>query len=77
METLSEEMRILCCNDTSVEKLIITGAVRSIEKVSRWLQTVCVHEDKLPAHAILKGSAYLDWIGPALIRHANDAGKIS
>ncbi len=79
VETLSEEMRILYVAMTRArEKLIITGAVRSIEKkVSRWLQTACVHEDKLPAHAILKGSGYLDWIGPALIRHANDAGEKS
>ena len=60
VETLSEEMRILYVAMTRArEKLIITGAVRSIEKgLSMASNSVC-HEDKLPAHAILKGSGYL------------------
>ena len=71
IETLSEEMRILYVALTRArEKLIITGAVNNISKaVSKWAQSAGVRENKLPANEMLKGGRYLDWIGPALLRH--------
>ncbi|MBP7177063.1 MAG: helicase-exonuclease AddAB subunit AddA [Thermoclostridium sp.] len=71
VETLSEEMRILYVAMTRArEKLILTGAVRNVEQsVNKWLRIAATHEQKLPAHAMISGSGFLDWIGPALLRH--------
>ncbi len=70
-ETLSEEMRILYVALTRArEKLIITGAANNVGKaVTKWLATAGTQESRLPDHEMLKGSNYLDWIGPALMRH--------
>lgn len=74
VETISEEMRILYVAMTRArEKLIMTGSVASVERAAaKWLRVASTREDKLPAHAMLNASGYLDWIGPALIRHRND-----
>ena len=74
-ETLSEEMRLLYVAMTRArEKLIITGAVRDIPKAAaKWANSAVEREDKLPPYEMLKGSSYLDWIGPALIRHQDCA----
>lgn len=76
VETLSEEMRILYVAMTRArEKLILTGAVRNVEQsVKKWLRTASTQEEKLPAHAVLSGSGFLDWIGPALLRHVPKEG---
>ena len=76
-ETLSEEMRILYVALTRArEKLIITGAVSDVPKaVAKWAQCADVPEDKLPAYEMLKGGRYIDWIGPALLRH-KDCGAL-
>ncbi|MHB8125338.1 MAG: helicase-exonuclease AddAB subunit AddA [Desulfitobacteriaceae bacterium] len=70
-ETLSEEMRILYVALTRArEKLIITGAVSDIPKaLAKWLKSAAVLEDKLSSYEMLKGGRYLDWLGPALLRH--------
>jgi ATP-dependent helicase/nuclease subunit A len=76
-ETLSEEMRILYVALTRArEKLIITGAVNDTGKaVSKWLSAAGYREEKLPGHEMLKANNYLDWIGPALLRH-NGCGSL-
>ncbi len=70
-ETLAEEMRILYVALTRArEKLIITGSVSDVPKaVAKWAKCAGARENWLPAHEILKGGRYLDWIGPALLRH--------
>jgi ATP-dependent helicase/nuclease subunit A len=75
-ETLSEEMRILYVALTRArEKLIITGAVSDISKAAaKWAQCAGVRDDRLPAYEMLKGGRYLDWIGPALLRHKGCGG---
>lgn len=72
-ETLSEEMRILYVALTRArEKLIITGAVNDIKKAAaRWFSTADIKDNKLPDFEMLKGNSYLDWIGPAVVRHRN------
>jgi len=72
-ETLSEEMRILYVALTRArEKVIITGAVKDAGKtVGKWLASAEVQEEKLPSYEMIKAANYLDWIGPALIRHKN------
>jgi len=71
LETLSEEMRILYVAFTRArEKLIITGTVKDLKKsVSRWLECQCPGAAKLPEYEMLKARNYLDWIGPAVLRH--------
>jgi len=79
VETLSEEMRILYVALTRArEKLIITGSVRNIEKsAARWLRIASTQDRRLPDSEMLKASGYLDWIGPALIRHKPADGEKS
>ena len=71
METLSEEMRILYVALTRAkEKLIITGYDKNFEKtLNKWTDALDCKLEKLPPHIIIKGGKYLNWIGPALIRH--------
>jgi ATP-dependent helicase/nuclease subunit A len=77
VETLSEEMRILYVAMTRArEKLILTGAVRNVEQsVTKWLRAASTPDEKLPAYAMLAGAGFLDWIGPALLRHARQDGS--
>lgn len=76
-ETLSEEIRILYVALTRArEKLIITGAVSDVPKaVAKWARCSGIPEDKLPAYEMIKGGRYIDWIGPALLRH-KDCGAL-
>jgi len=70
-ENLSEEMRILYVAMTRArEKLIITGAVGDTTKtVSKWARCANVQGEKLSVYDVHKGRCFLDWIGPALLRH--------
>ena len=71
LETLSEEMRILYVAFTRArEKLIIMGSVRDICKTcAKWCASASATEEKLPSFDMMQASNYLDWIGPALVRH--------
>lgn len=73
LETLSEEMRILYVAMTRArEKLILTGAVGSLEKTAgKWLATAAGSSIKFPAHEMSKARNYLDWICPSVMRHKN------
>lgn len=70
-ETLSEEMRILYVALTRArEKLIITGSVKDMTKsLLRWCSCICSNGLKLPEYDMLKASCFLDWVGPAVLRH--------
>ncbi|EJO5348335.1 helicase-exonuclease AddAB subunit AddA [Clostridium botulinum] len=70
LETLSEEMRILYVALTrSREKLIITGLINDIDKtVENWL-SLSDNKNKVPEYHVMGGRTYLDWIGPAVIKH--------
>ncbi|MEL7567304.1 MAG: helicase-exonuclease AddAB subunit AddA [Dehalobacterium sp.] len=76
-ETLSEEMRILYVALTRAkEKLIITGTVSKLEKaLGKWGGSASFEGNKLPSYEILKSDKYLDWLGPALLRH-RDGSKL-
>ena len=71
METLSEEMRILYVALTRAkEKLILTGAVADIAKAcQKWTKISEGDKEKLPVYQVLNANNYLDWIGPAVLRH--------
>ncbi|ADY57199.1 ATP-dependent helicase/nuclease subunit A [Syntrophobotulus glycolicus DSM 8271] len=70
-ETLSEEMRILYVALTRArEKLVITATVKDLDKdVRKWAESAGSAGEKLPAYEVLHSNRYLDWIGPALMRH--------
>lgn len=71
MENLAEEMRILYVALTRPkEKMYLVGTVKNLEKQVRlWGQQLENKEWRLPAHILVKARSYLDWLGPALIRH--------
>ena len=71
LETISEEMRVLYVALTRAkEKLILVGSVKNTEKtIKKWSKSL-EHQDWLLKDSIrAKATSYLDWIGPALIRH--------
>lgn len=73
MESLSEEMRVLYVALTRAkEKLIMTGAVKNIEKYAqKWSYGIESDDEKLPEYEILRARNYLDWICPVIMRHKN------
>jgi len=73
METLSEEMRVLYVAFTRAkEKLIITGSVRDHEKAcAAWCKRAADSDAKLSVYDMMQATSYLDWIGPAVARHAS------
>ncbi|WP_141603578.1 helicase-exonuclease AddAB subunit AddA [Terrilactibacillus laevilacticus] len=70
-ETLAEEMRILYVALTRAkEKLILVSALKDVEKtISSWKEALFEKEWILPTHMRNKAKTYLDWIGPAIMRH--------
>ena len=71
MELLAEEMRVLYVALTRAkEKLMIIGTVKDGEKAKQNWTQMANHSDWL-LHEFDRASAksYLDWIGPALVRH--------
>ncbi|MGP4082081.1 helicase-exonuclease AddAB subunit AddA [Pseudalkalibacillus sp. R45] len=71
MEMVAEEMRILYVALTRAqEKLILLGAVRDLDKqVTQWEHLVSRKGWLLPDFERASAKSYLDWIGPAVIRH--------
>lgn len=71
IEMLSEELRVLYVALTRAkEKLILIGTVKKAEKVlEEWRKHLTHGEWLLPDFERAKAKCYLDWIGPALIRH--------
>lgn len=70
-ETMAEEMRILYVALTRArEKLIMLGTTRNGERLlEQWNAHAQTSGWTLPAYAATKARSYLDWIGPAIIRH--------
>ncbi|MDQ0232241.1 helicase-exonuclease AddAB subunit AddA [Metabacillus malikii] len=71
MELLAEEMRVLYVALTRAkEKLYLLGTLKDAEKtISSWQNLISHNEWLLPDFERAKAKTYLDWIGPALIRH--------
>lgn len=72
-ENKAEEMRVLYVAMTRArEKLIMTGSVRDFAKFADYCTKHANFSDRiLPEHIIINAKSYLDWIGPALARHAD------
>lgn len=71
LETLSEEMRILYVAFTRAkEKLIITGATKSVDKLASncCLSASFSNNNILPSE-VIKAKSYLEWICLALCKH--------
>ncbi|MEO3947371.1 UvrD-helicase domain-containing protein [Gorillibacterium sp. CAU 1737] len=71
LEALAEEMRVLYVALTRArEKLILVGTVKDAAKAAgSWLRSGAGGGETLPDYELANASCYLDWIGPALIRH--------
>lgn len=79
METLAEEQRLLYVAMTRAkEKCILIGTVRNAaQSIEKW-SSISSHEEwQLPPHTISTARSYLEWIGPALIRHRDVAKGFS
>ncbi|MGM7700823.1 helicase-exonuclease AddAB subunit AddA [Pseudalkalibacillus sp. Hm43] len=71
MEMISEEMRILYVALTRAkEKLVLVGALRDLHKqLQQWQHMISRKGWLLPDFERAAAKSYLDWIGPAVIRH--------
>ncbi|KAA8782703.1 ATP-dependent helicase/nuclease subunit A [Paenibacillus sp. 4624] len=74
-ELLAEEMRVLYVALTRPkEKMVLIGTVKdAAKKAQTWSQVKDSPELALPDYLLAAGRNYLDWIGPALIRHRDAA----
>jgi ATP-dependent helicase/nuclease subunit A len=71
MEMLAEEMRVLYVALTRAkEKLYLLASVKSLQKkLTKWEQALHSTDWLLSDYDRAAAGCYLDWIGPALIRH--------
>lgn len=71
MEMLAEEMRVLYVALTRAkEKLYLVGTLKDADKtIDEWNESVSQQEWLLQDYERASATSYLDWIGPALIRH--------
>lgn len=71
MEMLAEEMRVLYVALTRAkEKLYLLASVKEIQKtVEKWAGAANQTEWLLEEYMRVSADNYLDWIGPALVRH--------
>ncbi|TYR77844.1 helicase-exonuclease AddAB subunit AddA [Rossellomorea vietnamensis] len=71
LETIAEEMRVLYVALTRAkEKLYLIGTVKDAEKsIKQWNAAAHHQEWLLPDFERAKALSFMDWIGPALVRH--------
>ena len=76
-ETKAEEMRILYVAMTRArERLILVGSMSEKKweaNAAKWCRTANCPDERLPADMVRSANTYLDWILPALARHADGA----
>lgn len=70
-ELLAEELRVLYVALTRArERLILVGSLSDLQgKAVGWSHVLDSDSERLPAYLLGAGQSYLDWLGPALIRH--------
>ncbi|CAM4523100.1 MAG: helicase-exonuclease AddAB subunit AddA [Paenibacillus macerans] len=75
MELLAEEMRVLYVALTRPkDKLVLVSAVKNLRKtVEVWGAALEAADEQLPDYLLARGRCYLDWIGPAIVRHRSAA----
>ncbi|MGM0846807.1 MAG: helicase-exonuclease AddAB subunit AddA [Bacillota bacterium] len=71
LETIAEEMRVLYVALTRAkEKLYLIGTVKDAEKsIKQWNAAARHQEWLLPDFDRAKALSFMDWVGPALVRH--------
>ncbi|MCR8631436.1 helicase-exonuclease AddAB subunit AddA [Paenibacillus radicis (ex Xue et al. 2023)] len=71
MEMLAEEMRVLYVALTRArEKLYLLATVKEADKLlQNWARYIEHDKLLLPDDTLAKARSYLDWIGPAIMRH--------
>lgn len=76
-ESKAEEMRVLYVAMTRArERLILTGTVAAAQwqkKTQAWCQSLVEADTALPSVMIRRANSYLDWVAPAIARHADGA----
>jgi ATP-dependent helicase/nuclease subunit A len=75
LELIAEEMRVLYVALTRAkEKLYLIGSTKNKEKLlEKWQKHLSEMNWLLSDFDRMKGKSYLDWVGPALIRHRDAA----
>ncbi|QQZ61410.1 UvrD-helicase domain-containing protein [Paenibacillus sonchi] len=75
LELLAEEMRVLYVGLTRPrDKMILVGTVRDLPRtLAGWSSVQGREQMLLEDHMLARGRSYLDWVGPALIRHPRAA----
>ncbi|WP_019153305.1 helicase-exonuclease AddAB subunit AddA [Robertmurraya massiliosenegalensis] len=75
LEMLAEEMRVLYVALTRAkEKLFLLSSVKELDKkLVEWSKELANREWLLKEYDRASAKSYLDWIGPALIRHQDGA----
>ncbi|WP_051662987.1 UvrD-helicase domain-containing protein [Alicyclobacillus macrosporangiidus] len=74
-QTLAEEARVLYVAMTRArERLILVGSGKDLAKqAARWLPLAQADAVALPLYGMVRAKSYLDWLGPALLRHRDGA----
>ena len=75
LASLAEELRVLYVALTRArERLVLVGSVAKLRAAcQQWSRAAAVAGWPLPESLLLSARTYLDWIGPAVIRHAAGA----
>ncbi|MBU0906353.1 MAG: PD-(D/E)XK nuclease family protein, partial [Firmicutes bacterium] len=75
LELKSEEMRVLYVAMTRAkEKLLLVATVKDVDKtLSKWEDASVAADTMLPEYVRARAKGFLDWIGPAVARHADYA----
>ena len=78
MEMLAEEMRVLYVALTRAkEKLYLVASVKDSDKaIDKWTEAANHRDWLLEEYMRASANSYLDWIGPALIRHKDSTSVI-
>ncbi|WP_046175394.1 helicase-exonuclease AddAB subunit AddA [Domibacillus indicus] len=77
LELLAEEMRVLYVAMTRAkEKLFLTASVKKLDKKAESWTRAADHPSQLLRDAVRASAAsYIDWVGPALMRHTDLNGS--
>ncbi|UCZ55122.1 helicase-exonuclease AddAB subunit AddA [Bacillus shivajii] len=75
LESLAEEMRVLYVALTRAkEKLYLVGTVQNAEKsLENWQDLLGEDDWLLPAMDRQRGKTFMDWVGPAVLRHGSSS----
>lgn len=73
LASLAEELRVLYVALTRArERLVLVGSEKRLRRrCERWARAAAVAGWALPESLLLSADAYIDWVGPAVLRHAD------